>query len=92
VYATEEPPAWGISLARMAVDASVARNAPRLTNPIGSNHEELLAGMKLYATTVRAVAAMPVVLATGEQEVSTRGSRNSPSRRLESRTGRCFGL
>jgi mono/diheme cytochrome c family protein len=48
LYAIEEPPAWEIGLARMAVDASVARNAPRLSNPIRSNNEELLAGMKLY--------------------------------------------
>jgi hypothetical protein len=30
----------------MAFDASVARRAPPLSNPIGLNNEELLAGMK----------------------------------------------
>jgi thiosulfate dehydrogenase len=48
VYATEEPPAWEVRLARMAVDASVARSAPQLRSPIGSSDAELLAGMKLY--------------------------------------------
>jgi hypothetical protein len=48
VYATEEPPPWEINLARMAVDASVARTAPRLSNPIASSDEGLLAGMHLY--------------------------------------------
>jgi|SRR5579862_3773585 len=48
VYAAEEPPAWEVRLARMAVDASVARNAPRLRSPIESSDAELLAGMKLY--------------------------------------------
>lgn len=92
VYATEEPPAWETSLARMAVDASVARNAPRLSNPIGSNDEELLAGMKLYRNNCAGCHGDAVVPATGGQEASTRASRNSPSRRLESRTGRCSGL
>lgn len=70
VYATEEPPAWEMGLARMAADASVARSALRLSNPIVSNDEELIAGMKLY----RAVTAMPVVRATGGQEAFTRAS------------------
>lgn len=48
VHATEEPPAWEIALARMALDASVARSAPQLRSPIGSSDAELLAGMKLY--------------------------------------------
>jgi thiosulfate dehydrogenase len=48
VYATEEPPAWEVRLGRMALDASVARSAPRLRSPIGASDAELLAGMKLY--------------------------------------------
>src|SRR4029077_13686618 len=35
-------------LAGMAVDASVARSAPRLSNPIGANDEELIGGINLY--------------------------------------------
>jgi hypothetical protein len=46
VHATEEPPAWELRLARMAVDASVARSAPRLRNPVGSSDAELLAGSR----------------------------------------------
>lgn len=48
VYATEDPPAWDVRLARMALDASVARSAPRLRNPIEASDAELLTGMKLY--------------------------------------------
>ena len=48
VHATAEPPAWEVRLARLAVDASVARSAPRLPSPVGSSEPELLAGMKLY--------------------------------------------
>ena len=48
VYATQEPPTWETRLARMAVDASLAGSAQRLSNPTGKNDEELLEGMKLY--------------------------------------------
>lgn len=48
VHATDEPPAWERTVARRAFDASVARRAPPLSNPIGLNNEDLLAGMKLY--------------------------------------------
>lgn len=48
VNATEEPPAWEVRLARVALDASVARSAARLRSPVGSSDAELLAGMKLY--------------------------------------------
>src|SRR5690349_6356723 len=48
VNATAEPPAWEVRLARLAVDASVARSAPPLPSPVGSSEAELLAGMKLY--------------------------------------------
>lgn len=48
VSATQDPPAWETRLARMAVDASLADSAPRLSNPTGARDEELLEGMKLY--------------------------------------------
>lgn len=48
VQATGEPPAWEVRLARMAVEASVARDAPPLHSPIEPSDAELLAGMKLY--------------------------------------------
>jgi mono/diheme cytochrome c family protein len=48
VHATEEPPAWEVKLAQVAVDASVARSAPRLRSPIETSDAELLAGLKLY--------------------------------------------
>jgi mono/diheme cytochrome c family protein len=48
VQATDEPPAWEKTLARMAFDAYVARRAPPRSNPIGSTDEALIAGMTLY--------------------------------------------
>jgi mono/diheme cytochrome c family protein len=48
VRATEAPPAWEISLARMTIDASVAHGASRIPNPIEATDDELIAGMKLY--------------------------------------------
>ncbi len=50
VRATQEPPAWETDVARMAFDASVARRAARLRNPVEPSEAELLAGMKLYRT------------------------------------------
>lgn len=48
VSANAHPPALERSLAQMAVDASVARNATMLSNPTPPTDEELLAGMHLY--------------------------------------------
>jgi len=45
VDATAAPPAWERAFARMAVNASVARRAPRISSPIPATPEELLAGM-----------------------------------------------
>jgi hypothetical protein len=42
VQATGEPPAWEVRLARMAVEASVARDAPPLHSPIEPSDAELL--------------------------------------------------
>lgn len=48
VDATATPPAWERALGRMAVRASVARRAPRISSPIRPTPDELLAGMKAY--------------------------------------------
>lgn len=48
VQATATPPAWERALARLVFNASVARRAPRVPNPISSTADELLAGMKVY--------------------------------------------
>jgi len=46
--ATGTPPAWERALARMAVNASVARRAPRTPNPLRASPDVLLAGVKVY--------------------------------------------
>jgi len=48
VDATATPPAWEQALARMAVQASVARHAPRTPNPFRPSLDVLLAGVKVY--------------------------------------------
>jgi mono/diheme cytochrome c family protein len=48
VDATAPPPAWERAIARMALDASVARRAPRISSPMQPTAEHLLAGMKAY--------------------------------------------
>ena len=42
------PPGWETAFAHMALDASVARNAPHLVNPIAPTEENLMAGVKLF--------------------------------------------
>jgi len=48
VSADTRPPRWEIAIARMAFDASTARNAPHLANPIAPTQENLMAGLKLF--------------------------------------------
>lgn len=42
------PPGWETAFARMAFNASVARQAPHLQNPIAPTEENLMAGVKLF--------------------------------------------
>jgi len=46
--ANVEPPRWERHLAMSAVDASMERHAPRITNPLMPNDDNLKDGMKLY--------------------------------------------
>ena len=46
--ANVEPPHWERHLAMSAVDASMARHAPRVTNPLTPTETNLEDGMKLY--------------------------------------------
>ena len=42
------PPQWEHHLANAAMDASMERHAPRLTNPLPPTDQNLIDGMKLY--------------------------------------------
>ncbi len=42
------PPAWEQSIAMRALDASMDRHAPRVTNPVPPTDENLIEGMKVY--------------------------------------------
>jgi mono/diheme cytochrome c family protein len=46
--ANVEPPRWETHLAMSAADASMERHAPRVTNPLMPNDQNLIDGIKLY--------------------------------------------
>src|SRR5580698_9923338 len=46
--ANVEPPHWERHLANEAVDASMERHAPRVTNPLSATDQNLEDGMKIY--------------------------------------------
>jgi mono/diheme cytochrome c family protein len=46
--ANVEPPHWENHLAMSAADASMERHAPRITNPLTPNDQNLVDGIKLY--------------------------------------------
>jgi mono/diheme cytochrome c family protein len=48
MQATIEPPTWEKALAQRAFNASIARHAPRLTNPLEPNETNLLAGLVVF--------------------------------------------
>jgi mono/diheme cytochrome c family protein len=48
VRATADPPGWESVLGRTALASAVARQAPKLQNPIAATSENLRAGMKLF--------------------------------------------
>jgi thiosulfate dehydrogenase len=43
-----QPPHWEMEVGRTALNASVARHAPQISNPFKGSNEEILAGMKVY--------------------------------------------
>ena len=43
------PPAFERKIAMNAMDASMERHAPRVTNPVPTTDDNLIAGMKIYA-------------------------------------------
>ena len=48
IAATAQPPSWESRLALRALQSSVERAAPPLTNPMTASEENLLAGMKTF--------------------------------------------
>jgi hypothetical protein len=48
VAATSDPPRWERYLAHRAFNAGVARQAPRVQNPVAATSDNLRAGMKFY--------------------------------------------
>jgi mono/diheme cytochrome c family protein len=48
IHATAEPPGWEAVMARRAFNAFIARQAPRLQNPMSATSGTLRAGLKVY--------------------------------------------
>lgn len=48
VNANTPPPGWEKGIAMHAMDAAVARRAPKITNPFPPNEENISQGMKVY--------------------------------------------
>jgi thiosulfate dehydrogenase len=48
VRATDPPPPWETTMARRAFTASVARQAPKVRNPLSPSSEVLRAGLRVY--------------------------------------------
>jgi len=48
INSNTSPSRWESAFAHMAVDASAARHAPRISNPIAPTEANLMAGMKLF--------------------------------------------
>jgi len=48
IRATDQPPTWETRMARRAFDASVARQAPKVQNPLPASSDVLRAGLKVY--------------------------------------------
>ena len=46
--ANADPPGWERALSQLALNASVQRHAPHLSNPIPATDENLLAGLKIF--------------------------------------------
>src|SRR2546427_1523747 len=84
------PPAWERALARMAVNASVARRAPRTPNPLRPSPDVLLAGVKVYRDACGATAGR-VTPVSGGPRTSIRGARSSRAHHPRSRAGSFTG-
>ena len=48
VNSDTSPARWESAFAHMALDASAARHAPKISNPIAPNEDNLMAGVKLF--------------------------------------------
>ena len=48
VVATSDPPHWETALGSRALDSAIARQAPKLQNPVPPTNDNLRLGLKLY--------------------------------------------
>lgn len=92
VEATAEPGAVESRVMRHVFDTAVARQAPRLRNPVQATDENLMAGMKYYRDGCAGCHGGPTSPAPGERRASIRGFRSSASILPDGQTGRCSGL
>lgn len=66
VGANANPPRWESAIAHMALDASAARNAPRVKNPIAPSEENLMAGLKIFENACAGCHGTPATAKANE--------------------------
>lgn len=70
VNANTSPTGWESSFAHMALDASAARQAPKLANPIAPTEANLMAGVKLFKNDCAGCHGTPNTAAANEANVN----------------------
>jgi mono/diheme cytochrome c family protein len=70
INANTSPAGWESAFAHMALDASAAHQAPKLSNPIAPNEENLMAGVKLFKNDCAGCHGTPNTAAENETNVN----------------------
>ena len=70
INANTSPSRLETSFAHMALDASAARNAPHLSNPIAPTEENLMAGLKLFKDDCAGCHGTPNTASANETNVT----------------------
>jgi thiosulfate dehydrogenase len=76
IRANTSPAGWESAFAHMALNASAARQAPHLLNPIAPTEENLMAGVKLFKNDCAGCHGTPNT--AGENEVNVILYPNAP--------------
>src|ERR1700740_412782 len=70
VNANTSPTRWESAFAHMALDASAAHQAPKLSNPIAPSEDNLMAGVKLFKNDCAGCHGTPNTAAANEANVN----------------------
>jgi mono/diheme cytochrome c family protein len=69
IRSNTNPPRWESAFAHMALDASAARQAPGVENPVAPTEENLLAGVKLFKNDCAGCHGTPASAKENEADV-----------------------